>query len=163
MVSNINANPRDRKATKRGRKPLFDAAISKERFYAVERVFGWEDKFRRLLLRFEHLSQLHYTFKTLAYTMINMRHFCQNKPNVRPPTIMRARGDFSCPYVDGMSAQDAQYQSIIARNQESCEFALSIVLSVRAPKINNPQPVVCKGGEGPNLPLPCSSALKLLI
>jgi hypothetical protein len=132
MVSNNNANPRDRKATKRDRKPLFDAAISKERFYAVERVFGWEDKFR-------------------------------DKPNVRPPTIMRSRVDFSCPYVDGMSAQDAQYQSIIARNQESCKFALSIVLSVRAPKINNPQPVVCKGREGPKLPLPCSSALKLLI
>jgi hypothetical protein len=40
-------------------------------------VFGWEDKFRRLLLRFDRLSQLHYAFKTLAYTMINLRHFCQ--------------------------------------------------------------------------------------
>ena len=30
-------------------------------------------KFRRLLLRFERLSQLHYAFKTLAYTMI-VRH-----------------------------------------------------------------------------------------
>ena len=77
MVPNINANPRGRKATKRGRKPLFDAAIFKERFRTIERVFGWEDKFRRLLLRFERLSQLHYAFKTLAYTMINLRHFCQ--------------------------------------------------------------------------------------
>jgi transposase len=77
MVPNINANPRGRKATKRGRKPLFDAAIFKERFCTIERVFGWEDKFRRLLLRFERLSQLHYAFKTLAYTMINLRHFCQ--------------------------------------------------------------------------------------
>ena len=75
MVPNINANPRGRKATKRGRKPLFDAAIFKERFRTIERVFGWEDKFRRLLLRFERLSQLHYAFKTLAYTMINLRHF----------------------------------------------------------------------------------------
>ena len=77
MVPNINANPRGRKATKRGRKPLFDAAIFKERFRTIERVFGWEDKFRRLLLRFERLSQLHYAFKTLAYTMINLRHFCR--------------------------------------------------------------------------------------
>jgi hypothetical protein len=77
MVPNINANPRGRKATKRGRKPLFEAAIFKERFRTIERVFGWEDKFRRLLLRFERLSQLHYAFKTLAYTMINLRHFCQ--------------------------------------------------------------------------------------
>jgi hypothetical protein len=40
-------------------------------------VFAWEDKFRRLLLRFERISGLHYAFKTLAYTMINLRHYCQ--------------------------------------------------------------------------------------
>ena len=76
MVPNINPNPRGRKAPKRGRKPFFNAAILKERFNTIERVFGWEDKFRRLLLRFERLSQLHYAFKTLAYSMINLRHFC---------------------------------------------------------------------------------------
>jgi len=76
MVPNINPNPRGRKAPKRGRKPFFNAAIFKERFNTIERVFGWEDKFRRLLLRFERLSQLHYAFKTLAYSMINLRHFC---------------------------------------------------------------------------------------
>jgi hypothetical protein len=75
MVPNINANPRGRKFAKRGRKPLFNADIFRERFDTIERVFGWEDKFRRLLLRFERLSQLHYAFKTLAYTMINPRHF----------------------------------------------------------------------------------------
>src|SRR5271170_3713498 len=77
MVPNINADPRGRKFAKRGRKPLFDADIFKERFDTIERVFGWEDKFRRLLLRFERLSKLHYAFKTLTYTMINLRHFCQ--------------------------------------------------------------------------------------
>jgi transposase len=76
MVPNINANPRGRKSTKRGCKPFFDEAIFKERFNTIERVFGWEDKFRRLLLRFERLSQLHYAFKSLAYSMINLRHFC---------------------------------------------------------------------------------------
>jgi hypothetical protein len=39
-------------------------------------VFAWEDKFRRLLLRFERISGLHYAFKTRAYTMINLRHYC---------------------------------------------------------------------------------------
>jgi hypothetical protein len=34
--------------------------------------------FRRLLLHFDRLSQLHYAFKTLAYTMINLRHYCQS-------------------------------------------------------------------------------------
>ena len=76
MVPNINPNPRNRQSIKRGRKPFFDAAIFKERFNTIERAFGWEDKFRRLLLRFERISELHYAFKTLAYAMINLRHFC---------------------------------------------------------------------------------------
>ena len=78
MVPNINPNSRGRKRPKRGRKPLFDAAIFDERFRTIERLLAWEDKFRRLLLRFDRLSQLHYAFKTLAYTMINMRHYCQD-------------------------------------------------------------------------------------
>ncbi|WP_181448439.1 hypothetical protein [Paraburkholderia phytofirmans] len=41
----------------------------------LHRVFAQEDKFRRLLLRFERLSPVHYAFKTLAYTMINLRHY----------------------------------------------------------------------------------------
>jgi transposase len=77
MIPNINPNERGRKQPKRGRKPLFDPAIFEERFFTIERVFAWEDKFRRLLLRFDRLSQVHYAFKTLAYTMINLRHYCQ--------------------------------------------------------------------------------------
>jgi transposase len=77
IIPNINANPRGRNTPKRGRKPLFDAAIFKERFNTIERVFAWEDNFRRLLLRFERISQLHYAFKILAFTMINLRHFCR--------------------------------------------------------------------------------------
>jgi transposase len=76
MVPNINPNPRGRKAPKRGRKAFFDAEIFKERFNTIERVFGWEDKFRRLLPRFERLSQPHHAFKALAYSMIDPRHFC---------------------------------------------------------------------------------------
>lgn len=76
MVPNINPTPRGRKQPKRGRKPIFDPAIFEERFRTIERVFAWEDKFRRLLLRFERISGLHYAFKTLAYTMINLRHYC---------------------------------------------------------------------------------------
>jgi hypothetical protein len=76
MVPNINPNPRGRKQAKRGRKPIFEPAIFKERFRTIERVFAWEDKFRRILLRFERISGLHYAFKTLAYAMINLRHYC---------------------------------------------------------------------------------------
>ena len=77
MVPNIPENRRGRKTPKRGRKPIFTPAIFQERFYTIERVFAWEDKFRRLLIRFERISRLHYALKTLAYTMINLRHFCQ--------------------------------------------------------------------------------------
>ncbi|MBW4637088.1 MAG: transposase [Gloeocapsa sp. UFS-A4-WI-NPMV-4B04] len=78
MVPNITENLRGRKTHKRGRKPLFDRALYQERFFTIERVFAWEDKFWRLLLRFERISELHYAMKTLAYTMINLRHFCQS-------------------------------------------------------------------------------------
>ena len=77
MVPNINPNPRGRKGAKRGRKPLFEPAILGKRFHTIEHVFAWDDKFRRLLLRFDRLSRLHYAFKTLAYTMINLRHYCR--------------------------------------------------------------------------------------
>ena len=77
LVPNIPENRVGRKKTKRGRKRLFDADIFQERFCTIERVFAWEDKFRRLLLRFERISSLHYALKTLAYTMINLRHFCR--------------------------------------------------------------------------------------
>ncbi|SMG62067.1 transposase [Cedecea sp. NFIX57] len=76
MTPNINENPRGRKTIKRGRKRLFNPLIFKERFRTIERVFAWEDKFRRLLLRFKRRSEVHYAFKTLAYTLINLRHFC---------------------------------------------------------------------------------------
>ncbi|MCP4051481.1 MAG: transposase [Mesoflavibacter sp.] len=76
MTPNIPENARNRKTTKRGRKRLFDSGIFKERFYTIERIFGWEDKFKRLLLRFERISAVHYGLKRLAYSMINLRHFC---------------------------------------------------------------------------------------
>jgi transposase len=78
MIPNIPENPRGRKIPKRGRKQRFDPAIFEERFRTIERVFAWEDKFRRLLLRFERISDVHYALKTLAYTMINLRHYCRN-------------------------------------------------------------------------------------
>jgi hypothetical protein len=75
LVPNIKENPRNRKAPKRGRKRLFNAAIHSLRL-CVERTFAWEDKFKRLLLRFEFKQQRHYGMKLMAYTLINLRHFC---------------------------------------------------------------------------------------
>ena len=42
----------------------------------VERTFAWEDKFKRVLLRFEFKQQRHYGMKLMAYTLINLGHFC---------------------------------------------------------------------------------------
>ncbi len=78
MTPNIPDNPRGRTTQQRGRKPFFEQALYQEGFFTIERVFGWEDKFRRLLLRFERISSLHYAMNCLAYTMINLRHFCQS-------------------------------------------------------------------------------------
>ena len=39
-------------------------------------MFAWEDKFKRLLLRFEHIQQRHDGMKVIAYTLINLRRFC---------------------------------------------------------------------------------------
>ncbi|MBV8882455.1 MAG: hypothetical protein JO235_00425 [Chroococcidiopsidaceae cyanobacterium CP_BM_RX_35] len=78
LIPNIPENLRGRSTPKRGRKLLFEQTLYEERFFTIERVFVWEDKFRRLLLRFERISQLHYALKSLAYTMINLRHFCNS-------------------------------------------------------------------------------------
>ena len=75
MIPNIKENPRNRKTTKRGRKRLFNEAIHALRM-RVERTFAWEDKFKRLLLRFERIQQRHYGMKLMAYTLINLREFC---------------------------------------------------------------------------------------
>jgi transposase len=56
-------------------KCLFNAAIHALRM-RVERTFAWEDKFKRLLLRFERIQQRHYGMKLMAYTLINLRAFC---------------------------------------------------------------------------------------
>jgi transposase len=75
IIPNIKENPRNRKSTKRGRKRLFNEAIHALRT-RVDRTFAWEDKFKRLLLRFERIQQRHYGMKLLAYTLINLRSFC---------------------------------------------------------------------------------------
>src|SRR5712691_4045754 len=70
LIPNITENPRNRKTTKRGRKRFFNEAMHALRMH-VERTFAWEDKFKRLLLRFERIQQRHYGMKLLAYTLIN--------------------------------------------------------------------------------------------
>ena len=76
MIPTIKEPPRNRKRTTRGRKRLFNAAVHALRA-RVDRTFAWEDKFKRLLLRFEPIQQRHYGMKLLASTLINLREFCR--------------------------------------------------------------------------------------
>jgi hypothetical protein len=76
MIPNIKENPRNRTSPKRGRKRWFNAVVHALR-ERVERTFAWEDTFKRLLLRFEHIQQRHYGMKLMAYTLINVRRFCR--------------------------------------------------------------------------------------
>lgn len=75
LKPNIKENPRNRQKPTRGRKRFFDVALYKLRFI-VERTFAWEDKFKRLRLRFETKQSHHLGFKLIAFTLINLREFC---------------------------------------------------------------------------------------
>jgi hypothetical protein len=76
LKPNIAENPRNRQKPKRGRPRFFDAVRFAVRF-TIERVFAWEDKFKRLLLRFETKQIRHRGFKLIAFTLINLREFCE--------------------------------------------------------------------------------------
>jgi transposase len=76
MIPNIKENKRNHKKAKRGPKRIYDESIFQERFYTIERAFAWEDKFKRLLMRFERISANHFGMKLIAYAMINLRSFC---------------------------------------------------------------------------------------
>lgn len=56
----------------------FKDKIYKERF-KIERVFAWQDTYRKLVIRYEKLEATHNGFKYLAYAMINLRVFIKVK------------------------------------------------------------------------------------
>ena len=52
----------------------FNESIYKERF-KVERIFAWQDTYRKLVMRYEKLKCTHSGFKYLAYSVMNLRGF----------------------------------------------------------------------------------------
>lgn len=52
----------------------FNEQVYKQRI-AVERTFAWQDKYRKLVIRYEKLESTHLGFRYLAYSMINLRVF----------------------------------------------------------------------------------------
>lgn len=78
VIPNICENKRNRKATKRGRKRLFNAAIYKQRF-TCERSFAWIDKFRALLIRYDRKDTNFLGAHHLTFALINLRHLFARK------------------------------------------------------------------------------------
>ena len=72
---NIKETPRNRQKPQRGRKRFFEAVLYKLRFIG-ERTFAWEDKFKRLRLRFETKQSHPLGFKLIAFPLSNLREFC---------------------------------------------------------------------------------------
>ena len=75
---NIPENPRNRSTPKRGRKRLFNADQYKQRF-ASERTFAWIDKFRAVLVRFDHKDVYFLAAHHIVFTLINLRHLLAEK------------------------------------------------------------------------------------
>jgi transposase len=72
---NIKLNPRNNKNSQSDPEIFFDQDTYNLRF-VVERTFAWEDKFRRLIVRWERIHNRHLAFHLIAFTLINLRHFC---------------------------------------------------------------------------------------
>ena len=52
----------------------FNEQIYKQRF-TIERIFAWQDTYRKLVTRYEKLESTHTGFKYLAYAVMNLRVF----------------------------------------------------------------------------------------
>jgi transposase len=72
MFANIVENKRNRKKTKRGRKPFFEQKIYARRF-VNERAFAWMDSFRTQLIRFDTLDTSWLNWHYLAFALILLK------------------------------------------------------------------------------------------
>ena len=50
----------------------FDRELYKER-YKIERTFGWQDTYRRLVISYDRLKVIRLGWRNLAYAMVNFR------------------------------------------------------------------------------------------
>ncbi len=73
LKPNIRPNKRNRKKARTGRSAFFDARAFTRRFI-IERSFAWQDKFRRVVIRYERLQARFFAFQLLAFIMINLRN-----------------------------------------------------------------------------------------
>jgi hypothetical protein len=93
-------------------------------------VFAWEDKFRRLLLRFDRLSRLIYPFKTLAYT------------DDQSPALLRSL----IPQSVRSCVPDVSRRDPARPNHDQIRVNTAQSFHVAAPQITSPPPLVFSGG-----------------
>jgi len=77
LIPVIKPNLRGMKNQRRKNR-ILDAFETVEKIYkeriVMERVFAWEDSYRKLVIRYEKLRSTFMGFRYLAYSMINFRH-----------------------------------------------------------------------------------------
>jgi len=77
LIPVIKPNLRGMKNQRRKNR-ILDAFETVEKIYkeriVMERVFAWEDSYRKLVIRYEKLQSTFMGFRYLAYSMINFRH-----------------------------------------------------------------------------------------
>lgn len=78
VIPNIAENKRNRKRAKPGRKRFFDPERYVHRF-CIERSFGWVDKFKPLLIRFERRDAYFKGWHFIAFALINLRQHLEPK------------------------------------------------------------------------------------
>ncbi|MDM8553811.1 hypothetical protein QUF75_03675 [Desulfococcaceae bacterium HSG7] len=73
LIPNIKENKRNRKRLKRGPKRFFNSEVYKRRFIS-ERTFGWIDKFRSLVVRYDRKDDYFMGDHHIAFAMLNLRN-----------------------------------------------------------------------------------------
>lgn len=69
LTPNIKVNPRNSKT----KEPLPPLPIDYKNRYVNERIFAWQDKFRRTIIRWETKSKNFFAFIVLSLAMVNLR------------------------------------------------------------------------------------------
>ena len=82
MVPVIKPNRRGLKDEKKKHQLFLDFDLIEHIYlerYKIERCFAWEDKYRKLVIRYERLQSTFMGFRYLAYSMINFRELFGEK------------------------------------------------------------------------------------
>lgn len=69
LTPHIKVNPRNSKT----KEPIPPLPIDYKNRYVNERIFAWQDKFRKTIIRWETKSKNFFAFIVLSLAMVNLR------------------------------------------------------------------------------------------